>query len=118
LHDTGHPAPWIIAMDCHPSRAAVLDYGARWAIEPTFSDFKRRGFNLEDSQLHHADRLERLILIMTLAMYWCVHVGRDDALQRPTPLEKKLTHQSTPTTGVLENTTAALCPGSNTVCVT
>jgi hypothetical protein len=43
-----------------------LDYGSRWAIEPTFSDFKGRGFQLEDSQLEHADRLERLILIMAL----------------------------------------------------
>ncbi len=72
LHDAGHPEPWIIVMDCSPTRAAVLDYGARWGIEPMFSDFKGRGFELEDSQLKHADRLERLILIMALAMYWCV----------------------------------------------
>jgi hypothetical protein len=59
LHEAGHPEPWIIAMDCAPTRAAVLDYGARWAIEPMFSDFKGRGFDLEDSQLEHTDRLER-----------------------------------------------------------
>ena len=88
LHETGHEEPWIIAMDCPPTRARVLDYGARWAIEPTFSDFKSRGFDLEASQLEHAERLERLILIMSLAMYWRVRVGRDDALRRPTPLEK------------------------------
>jgi hypothetical protein len=46
-------------MDCPSTRAAVLDYGARWAIEPTFSDFKSRGFHLENSQLEHADRLDR-----------------------------------------------------------
>ena len=96
LHETGHPEPWIIAMDCKPTRAAVLDYGARWAIEPMFSDFKGRGFELEDSQLEHADRLERLILIMSLAMYWCVRVGRDDAVHCPTPLEKKSQAQSDP----------------------
>jgi hypothetical protein len=32
LHEAGHPEPWIIAMDCTPCRAAVLDYGVRWAI--------------------------------------------------------------------------------------
>ena len=94
LHEAGHPEPWIIAMDCPPTRAAVLDYGARWAIEPTFSDFKSRGFQLEDSQLEHADRLERLILIMALAMHWCVQIGQDDALQRPTTLEKKTNAQT------------------------
>jgi hypothetical protein len=31
-HESGHPEPWIIAMDCLPTRAAVRDYGARWAI--------------------------------------------------------------------------------------
>ncbi len=49
LHEAGHEEPWIIAMECSPTRAAVRDYGARWAIEPTFSDFKSRGFKLEAS---------------------------------------------------------------------
>jgi hypothetical protein len=107
LHEAGHPEPWIIAMECAPTRAAVLDYGARWAIEPMFSDFKSRGFELEDSQLEHADRLERLLLIMALAMYWCVRVGRDDASHHPTPLEKKSKHRPTRATGASESSTAA-----------
>jgi hypothetical protein len=116
LHEAGHPEPWIIAMDCPPTRAAVLDYGARWGIEPMFSDFKGRGFELEDSQLEHADRLERLILIMALAMYWCVGVGRDDAVNRPTPLEKKVRRRPIRTIGVSESSIAVWCPGSNAGC--
>ncbi|KOR30242.1 transposase [Achromatium sp. WMS3] len=85
-HETGHKQPWIIAMDCPPTLAKVKDYSAWWSIEPMFSDFKGRGFELEDSKLQHADRLERLILIMTLAMYWCVNAGIDDALKNPTPI--------------------------------
>jgi hypothetical protein len=107
LHEAGHPEPWIIAMDCTPTRTTVLDYGARWAVEPMFSDFKGRGFNLEDSQLEHGDRLERLILIMSLAMYWCVRVGQDDALHNPTPLEKKRKPRLTQTMGASENSVAA-----------
>ncbi len=38
--------------------------------------------------MEHAERSKRLILIMALAMYWCVRLGRGDALSRPTPLEK------------------------------
>ncbi|EIC30458.1 hypothetical protein Metal_2762 [Methylomicrobium album BG8] len=116
LHEAGHPDPWIIAMDCPPSRAAVLDYAARWAIEPMFSDFKGRGFDLGSSQLWHADRLERLVLIMALAMYWCVRVGQDDALARPTPLEKKPGNKMTPTIGASGNSAAAWSPGSSAVC--
>ncbi len=77
-------------MDCPPTRATVLDYGARWAVGPAFSDLKSRGFKLKDAQLEHAERLEQLIPIMLLAVYWCVYVGRDDATYRPTPLAKKL----------------------------
>ena len=116
LHEAGHPEPWIIAMDCVPTRAAVLDYGARWAIEPMFSDFKGRGFELEDSQLEHADRLERLILVMSLAMYWCVRVGRDDALNSPTPLEKKRKRKATRAIGASGNSNAAWCLGSHGAC--
>ena len=112
LHEAGHPEPWIIAMDCAPTRATVLDYSARWAIEPMFSDFKGRGFDLEDSQLGHADRLERLLLVMSLALHWCVRVGQEDALRRPTPLEKKRKRKAIWTIGASGSSTAARCHGS------
>jgi len=88
LHEAGHPEPWIIAMDCAPNRAAVRDYGRRWGIEPLFSDFKSRGFDLEATQLRAPDRLDRLLLLMALAMHWCVRAGQEDARDHPTPLEK------------------------------
>lgn len=117
LHEAGHAEPWIIAMNCLPTRSAVLDYGARWGIEPMFSDFKSRGFELEDSQLERADRLERLVLIMALAMHWCVSIGRSDAANSPTPLEKKRERKPTLTIGVSKSSIAAWFPGSNADCV-
>src|SRR5512135_3263831 len=113
LHEAGHEAPWIIAMDCQPTEAAVRDYGARWAIEPTFSDFKSRGFQLEETQLQAPERLDRLILIMTLAMYWCVQVGRYDALYNPTPVEKKPRGRPILTIGASKRSGEVSCPGSN-----
>jgi hypothetical protein len=75
LHEAGHPEPWIIAMNARPGKHTVLDYGLRWGIEAMFSDFKSRGFGLMQSQIERPERLERLILIMTIAMYWAVSVG-------------------------------------------
>jgi Transposase DDE domain len=75
LHDPGHKEPWIIAMDCVPSRYKVLDYGMRWGIECMFSDFKSRGFSITKTQLKHTDRIERLILILTIALIWAVSTG-------------------------------------------
>ena len=116
LQEAGHPEPWIIAMDCAPNRAAVRDYACRWGIEPLFSDFKSRGFNLEDTQLRAPDRLDRLLVIMALAMHWCVRVGQEDARDHPTPLEKKLKNKPIPTIGPFENSPAVLGPGSSAVC--
>ena len=78
LHEKGHHEPWIIAMDARLGKYNVLDYGLRWAIEPMFSDFKSRGFGLAQSQIQKPERLERLILIMAIAMYWAVSSGTYD----------------------------------------
>ena len=112
-HEGGHPEPWIIAMNDPPNRASVRDYASRWGIEPMFSDFKSRGFQLEDTQLRAADRLDRLLVIMALAMYWCVRVGQEEARDHPTPLEKKPKSKRIPTIGSLKNWPGVPCPGSN-----
>jgi hypothetical protein len=89
VHEPGHPEPWIIAMGGTPTVHRAFDYGLRWGIEAMFSDFKSRGFGLEDSQLRHPDRLARLILVMALALHWAVSTGMWDAACRPLPAEKK-----------------------------
>src|ERR671939_217705 len=67
VHEAGHPEPWIIALSQTPSAHRAFDYGLRWGIEALFSDFKTRGFNLEDSQITRTDRLDRLLLVLSLA---------------------------------------------------
>ena len=75
LHETGHKEAWIIAMDAKPGRYTVLDHGMRWGIENMFSDFKSRGFGLMQSHIKKPERLERLILIMSIALYWATSCG-------------------------------------------
>src|SRR4051812_32024455 len=89
IHDPGHAEPWIIAMSEKPGYLRTLEYSARWGIEPMFSDFKSRGFGSEDTHLRYADRLDRLILVMALALYVAVSTGQWDAVHHPTPSEKK-----------------------------
>ena len=57
------------------STARTFDYGQRWGIEAMFTSFKSRGFGLEDSPLQRTDRMDRLILVMALALYWAVPTG-------------------------------------------
>ncbi|MEI6108193.1 MAG: transposase [Opitutae bacterium] len=89
IRDPGHSEPWIIAMSAKPGYLTTLDYGKRWGIEPMFSDFKSRGFGIEQTQIHYPDRVARLILVMALALYWAVSTGMWDQAENPAPAEKK-----------------------------
>ncbi len=106
IHDPGHPEPWIIAMSAKPGYLTTLGYTERWGIEPMFSDFKSRGFGIEQTHLQHPDRLARLILVMALALYWAVSTGMWDQANNPTPAEKK-DHTVNPKKSHGES-----CPGS------
>lgn len=88
IRDPEHAEPWIIAMSAKPGYLTTLGYAARWGIEPMFSDFKSRGFGLEQTHLRYSDRLSRLILVMALALYWAVSTGMWDQANNPTPAEK------------------------------
>jgi hypothetical protein len=65
----------------------TLEYGKRWGIGPMFSDFKSRGFGLEHTQIRYADRIDRLILVMSLALYWGFCTGQYEATDHATPGE-------------------------------
>jgi len=96
IHDPGHAEPWIveprgspdIAMSAEPSYLSTLEYSRRWGIEPMFSDVKSRRFGIQDTQIQYPDRLGRLILVMSLALYWAISTGMWDAAENPTPAEK------------------------------
>ncbi|MCW5213554.1 transposase [Desulfobulbus sp. TB] len=90
LHEPGHEEPWILATGSSPNYYTTLDYGMRWGCESMFSDFKTRGFGLEDTKLEKTDRLARLLLILSIALHWCVFTGLNDRLENPLPREKKL----------------------------
>ena len=89
VHEPGHPEPWIVALSEAPTVHRAFDDGLRWGIEAMFSDFKSRGFGLEDSQIRHPDRLARLLLVMALALHWAVSTGMWEATHQPPPAEKK-----------------------------
>lgn len=75
LQDDKAEEPWFIAMSAKPSLAAARAYAKRWGIEAMFSDFKSRGFGLTESQLRSPGKLNRLIMVMAIALYWAVSTG-------------------------------------------
>lgn len=89
IHEQGYKEAWIIAMNKAPSFYTTFDYGMRWSIEPMFSDFKSRGFGLTSTHLTYPDRIERLVLIMAIAMIWATLSGLWEANHYPLPYESR-----------------------------
>jgi DDE family transposase len=89
IHEPGHKEAWIIAMSVPSNDYKTLDYGMRWGIEAMFSDFKTRGFSLESTQMKLKDHLDRLILMVSIALYWAVSTGCWVSLNESKLLQKK-----------------------------
>lgn len=60
-------------------------YRKRWTIECAFACLKRKGFNLEDTHLLHAERLETLMAIVVIAFTIMLNIG----MVLPEPPRKK-----------------------------
>ncbi len=85
----------IIAMNDTTS-ARVLDYGMRWGIEALFSDFKSTGFGITTTRLQHAERIERLILVLTIAIFFAVSTAMQPDENTPKYTKKNLSQPDIP----------------------
>ena len=56
-------------------QSAITDYAKRWSIETLFGIFKTRGFCLESTHLTHAERLSKLLALLSLALCWVFLTG-------------------------------------------
>ena len=57
---------YLVSNRFHGPEALEL-YKLRWGIEQLFSHLKKRGFNLEDTHMTEAKKLEKLFALVTLA---------------------------------------------------
>jgi hypothetical protein len=64
----------VLACSAQPEKA-LLRYSQRWQIETLFSALKSRGFNLEDTHITAADRLDKLLALLAIAFAWAHLVG-------------------------------------------
>src|SRR4051794_14576178 len=89
VHEAGDPPPGVIAPSPAPAPPRGLCFWVALGVEAEFSDFKTRGFGLEDSHIARTDRLDRLVLVLSLALHWAVSTGMWDAVENRTPAEKR-----------------------------
>jgi hypothetical protein len=67
--------PWVLFSDRPGGAARVHEYRRRTKAEATYQDAKGRGFALEQSKVVAPQRLERLLLVLHLALWWAFGLG-------------------------------------------
>ena len=67
--------PWAVITDEQPSLQTLWQYGLRFRVEELFLDSKSGTFRLEESQIRDAQALERLYLVVALALLFATTQG-------------------------------------------
>lgn len=83
----GVPELQIIISFNNPQRANTL-YKERWQIESAFKALKSSGFNLDDTHLTQADRVQKLFALVIIAFTWAYIVGIELDKLNPIKIKK------------------------------
>ena len=65
----------LIIITPDATNSAISDYAQRWGIETLLGIFKTRGFCLESTHFTDAQRLSKLIALMSIALCWAIKTG-------------------------------------------
>lgn len=81
---THKPELLAVVSDQRACRARLREYALRMDTEESFRDDKSGGFDMADTRLQHAERLERLLLALAIAKLWCHELGEQVLTQGET----------------------------------
>ena len=95
--EPGYQDAWFLLSDQSAGRHQVRLYARRMRVESSFQDFKRRGWDIEGTVMEDRQRLERLLLVLFLGVWWvshlaaaCIHHGQRDRFDRHDRRDKGL----------------------------
>lgn len=87
--EPGYQDAWFLLSDQPAGRQCVRRYARRMRVESSFQDFKRRGWDIEGTVIADRARLERLLLVLFLGVWWvshlaaaCMHEGQRERFDR------------------------------------
>jgi DDE family transposase len=79
----------IVISDRRAGRERIAEYRLRFRVESTFQDGKSRGWDWEASHVRALDRVDRLLFVLFLLLWWlahlaagCIHHGKRDRYDR------------------------------------
>jgi hypothetical protein len=79
----------LVISDLPAGPKRLSDYQLRWRVESTFQDLKSRGWDWEESHVRRLDRIDHMLLVLFLMVWWlahlaasCIHHGHRDRYDR------------------------------------
>jgi hypothetical protein len=87
----------LVISDLPAGHKRITEYHLRWRVESTFQDLKSRGWDWEESHVRRLDRVDRMLLVLFLVVWWlahlaasCIHDGRRDRYDRHDRRDKSI----------------------------
>lgn len=71
----GEEEALLVISDQPACRKRLVEYRLRWRVEATFQDLKSRGWDWESSHVRRLDRIDRMLLVLFLAVWWVAHLA-------------------------------------------
>jgi Transposase DDE domain len=86
-----------VISDLPAGRKRLQEYRLRWKVEATFQDLKSRGWDWEESHVRRLDRVDRMLLVLFLMVWWlarlaacCIHNGHRGRYDRHDRRDKSI----------------------------
>ena len=71
----GGKTEYLIVASGEPSKDALAEYKVRWAIETMFGCLKSRGFEMEETHLTDTGKINKLLMLLALALCLAILTG-------------------------------------------
>ena len=73
--EPGEEEALFIISDLPACGKRLTEYRLRWRVESTFQDLKSRGWDWEKSHVRRLDRVDHLLLVLFLLVWWLAHLA-------------------------------------------
>jgi hypothetical protein len=95
--EEGEEEALLVISDRPAGKKRIVEYKKRWKVESTFEEMKSRGWDWEKSHVRRLDRVDRMLLVLFLMLWWlahlaasCIHNGRRDHYDRHDRRDKNI----------------------------
>ena len=77
------PKESVIVISSENSGNILKEYKQRWKLETLFQNLKSRGFELEETHLTEATKIDKLFGVLALAAAWATKTGELESAENP-----------------------------------